>query len=121
MQPLSRLRYNIDIPTNRSCGLRAAISIVSGKWKPLILWHLLDGPVRFGKLRDEIAGVSEKVLMEQLQQLERDRIIQRKLVSDKPLVVEYSISPKGETFIPILAAMSAWGFEHVIGKEPSQS
>lgn len=115
---LSDLRYRQTPPRNTSCGLRAAVDIVEGKWKPLILWHLLDGPVRFADLRRALGGVSEKVLAAQLRELERDAIIARTLLSAQPLAVDYRLTSRGETLVPVLAALSAWGFEHVV--EPAE-
>ena len=117
MIDLSYVRYSQVPPTNRSCGLRATLDVVAGKWKPLILWHLLSGPVRFGALRRAVAPVSEKVLAQQLTKLEADGIIARTLISEEPLAVEYALTPLGQSLTPILAAMSAWGFENIIGSE----
>lgn len=118
MNDLSAWRYSDLPPDNRSCGLRAALNIVAGKWKPLILWHLLPGAVRFGVLRRALGDVSEKVLAEQLDQLEGDGIIVRTQLSDQPIAVDYMLTDRGRTLVPVLAALSAWGFEHVIGSPP---
>lgn len=114
MTDLEHLRFSQRRPANASCGLRASIDLISGKWKPLILWHLLGGPVRFGDLRRAVGTVSEKVLAEQLAQLERAGIIGREVVSETPLAVDYSLTGLGETLVPVLAALSQWGFEHVV-------
>lgn len=117
MDDLSGIRVSRQKPTNRACGLRAALDIVAGKWKPLILWHLLPGPRRYGSLRREIAGISEKVFLEQLRQLEADGIATRTVVSEQPLAVEYALTPLGRTLAPVLARMSRWGFENVIARQ----
>ena len=117
MTHLASLRFSQERPTSRSCGLRAALEIVAGKWKPLILWHLLPGPQRSGNLRRQVGQVSEKVFLQQLRQLEDAGIVTRRLVSEQPLAVEYSLTPRGETFVPVLAGLSRWGFEHVIDTE----
>lgn len=115
MPDLAALRFSDDAPTQRSCGLRAALNIVAGRWKPLILWHLLSGPRRFGQLRRDVGHVSEKVFLTQLQELARDGIVARTVISDRPLAVEYALTELGATLAPSLAVLSHWGFTHVIG------
>lgn len=114
MDDLSTLRFSAEPPSNPSCGLRAALNVVSGKWKPLVLWHLLDGPARFAALRRALGDVAEKVLAEQLHQLESDGIVLRRQISERPLAVEYELSELGRSLVPVLALLSAWGFEHIV-------
>ena len=118
MTDLSGSRFTQETPSNPACGLRAALDIIEGKWKPLILWHLLSGPRRYGILRREIAGVSEKVLLEQLRQLEADGIVARAQLSRQPLAVVYALTARGESFVPALAHLSAWGYANVIPPAP---
>lgn len=117
MEDFSAVRFSQNAPSQRSCGLRAALNIVAGRWKPLILWHLLSGPRRFGQLRREVGDVSEKVFLAQLQELARDGIIERTVVSQRPLAVEYALTERGATLAPALAVLSQWGFQHVIGSQ----
>jgi DNA-binding HxlR family transcriptional regulator len=114
MNDLAALCFSQERPTPRSCGLRAALNVVAGKWKPLILWHLLSGPQRSGALRRQVGPISEKVFLQQLRQLEADGIVDRALLSEQPLTVAYQLTPRGESFVPILAGLSQWGFEHVV-------
>lgn len=114
MADLSRERRSQEKPSSRDCGLRAALDIVEGKWKPLILWYLLAGARRYGSLRRELGEVSEKVFLAQLRQLEADGIVRRTLVSEQPLAVEYALTPLGETLVPLLVRISQWGFDNVI-------
>lgn len=114
MPDLSALRASPLPPSNRSCGLRATLDIVAGKWKPLVLWHLLAGPQRYAALRRNVGEVSDKVLQAQLKELEADGVLLRRVLSGQPLAVEYGLSPLGETLAPLLAAMSRWGFEHIV-------
>ncbi|MFG2643047.1 winged helix-turn-helix transcriptional regulator [Streptomyces sp. NPDC048370] len=92
------------------CGLHAAVDVVGGKWKPLILWALhAHGTTRFGELRRLIAGVSEKVLIQQLRELEADGIVHREIYPEVPPRVEYSVTPLGESLNTALLPLGDWG------------
>ncbi|MFI6082740.1 winged helix-turn-helix transcriptional regulator [Streptomyces sp. NPDC051217] len=92
------------------CGLDAAVAVVGGKWKPMILWALNDGGVlRFGELRRHIEGVSEKVLIQQLRELEADSIVSREVYREVPPRVEYSLTELGEALNAALIPLGRWG------------
>jgi DNA-binding HxlR family transcriptional regulator len=95
------------------CGLDAAIDVVGGKWKPMVLWALATCPRRFGALRRELPGVSEKVLTQQLRELERDGIVHRAVHEQVPPKVEYSLTPLGVTLERALAPLGEWGEQHL--------
>lgn len=95
-----------------SCGLDAAVSIVGGKWKPLILWQLHDGPKRHGVLRRSMAGVSEKVLTQQLRELQSHGIVHREVFAEVPPRVEYSLTELGQSLNDALRTLGDWGEEH---------
>ena len=92
-----------------SCGLDAAVDVVGGKWKPMILWALSTRPYRFGELRRELDGISEKVLIQQLRELQRDGIVDRTVHEQVPPKVVYSLTPLGETLDAALAPLGDWG------------
>ncbi|WP_256838221.1 winged helix-turn-helix transcriptional regulator [Ornithinimicrobium faecis] len=94
------------------CGLDAAIDVVGGKWKALVLWALSVEPRRTGELRRELDGVSEKVLTQQLRELERDGIVTRTVHDQVPPMVVYSLTPRGVALDRALAALGEWGEEH---------
>ena len=96
-----------------SCGLDAAVDVVGGKWKPLILWALHARPHRFGELRREVDGVSEKVLIQQLRELERDGIVAREVHEQVPPKVVYSLTGRGESLNRALEPLGDWGEEHL--------
>jgi DNA-binding HxlR family transcriptional regulator len=97
-----------------SCGLDAAVDVIGGKWKPLILWALNEKqPRRFGELRRAIAGVSEKMLIQSLRELEADGIVHRELYHEVPPKVEYSLTPFGSTLNAALEPLGRWGEEHM--------
>ena len=119
MADLTHLRHRPEPPGVASCGLRAALDVAGGKWKPLILWHLLQGPMRSGVLRRAVGGVSEKVFAEQLDQLEAAKVVERTVLADQPLAVQYGLTPTGERLAPALAALSAWGYENLVDPGPA--
>ncbi|MET9557358.1 helix-turn-helix domain-containing protein [Streptomyces sp. NPDC006645] len=93
-----------------SCGLDAAVAVVGGKWKPMILWALDAGDVlRFGELRRHIVGVSEKVLIQQLRELESDSIVKREVYREVPPRVEYSLTELGRALNAALVPLGEWG------------
>jgi DNA-binding HxlR family transcriptional regulator len=93
------------------CTVKTTADVISGKWKTLILYHLKEGPIRFGQLKRLIVDASHKVLTEQLRELEDDGIITRVEFDGKPLKVVYTLSEHGLTLKPILAMMAEWGAE----------
>ena len=91
------------------CAVEAAISLIDGKWKSVVLFHLLDGTLRFNELRRQIPGVTQRMLTNQLRELEEDGLIDRKVYAQVPPKVEYSLSPLGRSLEPILRALKDWG------------
>lgn len=96
-----------------SCGLEAALAVVGGKWKVLILWVLGTEPRRFGELRRQIPGISEKMLIQHLKELESDGIVSRKDFRQVPPRVEYALTSFGHSLCEALAPLCAWGQKHM--------
>lgn len=96
-----------------NCGLDAALAVIGGKWKPLVLYHLAQDVHRYGELRRAIGGVTDKVLIQQLKELERDEIIARVDFKEIPPKVEYSLTPFGHSLAKALGALCQWGTEHM--------
>ncbi|MGL4394072.1 MAG: winged helix-turn-helix transcriptional regulator [Brevinema sp.] len=95
------------------CSLEYTMSHIGGKWKPLILWHIAkDNLLRYGELKKKLAKISHKVLAEQLKELEADGFLLRKEYPQVPPKVEYHITETGQTLIPLLEALEAWGVAH---------
>jgi DNA-binding HxlR family transcriptional regulator len=92
-----------------TCGLHAALFVVGGKWKPLILFHLARESRRYGELRRAVGGVTDKVLIQQLKELEADAIVARFDHREIPPRVEYSLTPFGRTLGKALAPLCEWG------------
>lgn len=91
------------------CGLDAAVAVVGGKWKPLILWALSVEPRRPGELRRELSGVSEKVLTQQLRELERDGVVDREVHATVPPKVVYRLTADGAALERALRPLGDWG------------
>ncbi|MDR1469702.1 MAG: helix-turn-helix transcriptional regulator [Spirochaetaceae bacterium] len=92
-----------------ACPVATTVHLIGNKWKLLILRDLLAGTKRFGELRKSIAGISQKVLTDNLRALEEDGIVGRKIYAEVPPRVEYSLSELGETLRPIIEVMEKWG------------
>ena len=103
---------------HHGCPVQATINVLSGKWKVQAVWRLSFGPRRFAELRNLLPGVSEKVLTAQLRELERDGVINRTAVRSSPPKVTYSLSPSGQTLIPLLEGLCDWGSKQ-FGIQPS--
>ncbi|MFE2723273.1 winged helix-turn-helix transcriptional regulator [Kitasatospora sp. NPDC059327] len=98
------------------CGIDAAMDVIGGKWKVLILWALDERPYcRFGELRRLVPGITEKVLAAHLHELEADGIVHRESYEEVPPRVEYSLTAVGAQLNAALAPLGAWGREHVLG------
>ena len=91
------------------CAVEAAISLIDGKWKGVILFHLLQGTLRFNEIRRRMQGVTPRMLTNQLRELETDRLVVRTVYAEVPPRVEYSVSPLGRSMEPILFALKDWG------------
>ncbi len=102
----------METTTSDRCPVTAALTVIGGKWKPVILFQLREGPLRFGALRRVVPGVTQKMLTQQLRDLERDGIVDRKVHLVVPPNVEYSLSTYGRTLRPLLASMCEWGTKH---------
>ena len=96
-----------------NCPVEAAIDVIGGKWKPLILWWLHQRTCRFGELRRLIPGITEKMLTQQLRELEADGIVFRRVYATVPPKVEYSVTEYGCSLKRSLEAICEWGRSHM--------
>ena len=92
-----------------NCPVVVTLDMIGGKYKALILWHLLDGTLRFGELRKCIPQATPKMLTQQLRELENDNLVIRTVYPVVPPRVEYSLSDLGKSIQPILTAIYHWG------------
>lgn len=96
------------------CPVEATLEVIGGKWKGVILFHLLIGTKRFNELQRDVGTITQRMLTKQLRQLEEDGLVNRKVYAVVPPKVEYSLTEKGHTLSPILAALKGWGETHVL-------
>jgi DNA-binding HxlR family transcriptional regulator len=94
------------------CGLNATLRIISGKWKPLILFFLRSGPKRYGELKRLIDGVADKVLIQQLKDLEADGVLDRNDYKEVPPRVDYALTTLGRSLAEAIVPLCTWGTEH---------
>ncbi len=92
-----------------ACPVETTLTLISDRWKVLILRDLLEGTKRFGELMKSIGQVSQKVLTANLRDMERNGLLTRKVYAEVPPRVEYTLTPLGESLKPVLDAMKLWG------------
>jgi DNA-binding HxlR family transcriptional regulator len=99
------------------CPVGAALSVIGGRWKILIIYHLYEGVSRFNELRRALDGISQRVLARQLRELERDSVVARKVYDQSPPRVEYALTDFGRTLEPVMGQLCEWGeaFEQRLG------
>jgi DNA-binding HxlR family transcriptional regulator len=96
-----------------SCGVDATLRIIAGKWKPLIVYFLFQSPSRYGELRRAVRGVSDKMLIQHLKELEADGIVSRHDHQEVPPRVDYTLTPLGRSLAAALGPLCAWGSENM--------
>lgn len=99
----------------KECGVEAALGLIDGKWKGVILFHLMSGRMRFNALARKLGAVTQRMLTKQLRELEADGLIVRTVYAEVPPRVEYSLSTKGKSLEPVICALKAWGDANVLG------
>jgi len=105
---------NIPKKYKYSWGIDATLDVIGGKWKPLILYQLKNGTLRFGQILDRVQPrITQRMLTKQLRQLEEDGLITRKVYPQVPPKVEYSLTETGNSLMPILDQLCDWGYEHM--------
>lgn len=102
------------------CPIETTLSIISGKWKVMIIHYLLEGAKRFNQLQRDLNGITHRTLSKQLKEMETDGLIVRTNYGEIPPRVEYSLSPLGKSLNSVLSSMHEWGEqygEHVVSRE----
>ncbi len=95
--------------SENNCPLHYTMNLIGTKWKPLVLFHLLKGPLRSGILQKKIPEISNKMFTQTVRELEKDQLLARKVYPVVPPKVEYSLTEKGKSLEPILKRMDEWG------------
>jgi DNA-binding HxlR family transcriptional regulator len=96
----------------RTCPAEWTTELIAGRWKIVILWFLFQDVQRFSELRRALTGVTQKVLTQQLREMQRDGLIIRTAFAEVPPKVEYSLTPLGASLKPVVEAMHHWGAAH---------
>ncbi len=96
----------------KHCYVNATLNVIGGKWKLIILWHLNQATLRFSELEKRIDGVTQKMLTQQLREMEDDKLIARKVYAVVPPKVEYSITEYGKSLNKVLSELNKWGEIH---------
>jgi len=92
------------------CSVELALQVIGGKWKPIILWHLhVRDTQRFGQLKRHMPNVTQKMLTQQLRELEADGLVRREVYPQIPPKVEYSLTQLGRSVLPVIDQLSRWG------------
>jgi DNA-binding HxlR family transcriptional regulator len=109
---LETKRFMMSDPDFR-CGVEVAMAVMGGKWKGLVLWHLRLKTLRFTQLQRRLRTVTQKMLTQQLRELEANGLIHRQIYAEVPPRVEYSLTDEGRKVVPILELMCQWGQEYL--------
>lgn len=96
------------------CPVEATLALIGGKWKGVVLHHLLAGELRFNELRRRTPSVTQRMLTNQLRELESDGLISRKVYAEVPPKVEYSLTERGRSLEEIILALKEWGERHAL-------
>lgn len=104
---------NVQCDLTFRCPVEACLEIIGGKWKAVILFHLLGGTKRFNELRRLLPKVTQRMLTRQLRELEEDKLVERVVYPEVPPKVEYSLSEFGTSVEPILRMLQKWGTEYL--------
>lgn len=99
--------------TEYQCSMEVTLDLIGGKWKSLILWYLAENTMRFSELRKALPQVTQKMLTQQLRELEGNGLVNRFIYTQIPPKVEYSLTEAGKSLLPILATLCQWGLNYV--------
>ncbi|WP_372492662.1 winged helix-turn-helix transcriptional regulator [Priestia megaterium] len=99
-------------PTKVGCPVETTLDVIGGKWKGIILYHLIDGKKRFNEFRKLYPAITQRMLTLQLRELEKDGIVHREIYKEIPPKVEYSLTEFGRSLEPIILLMKDWGEKH---------
>ncbi|KAB7615312.1 helix-turn-helix transcriptional regulator [Amylibacter sp. SFDW26] len=97
-----------DIEETNDCAVELAVMIITGKWKPILMFHMLSGAKRFSELQKLVPQASDRMITKALREMEQDKLVTREVFAEVPARVEYSITQDGRNLMPVLNAMSDW-------------
>ncbi|WP_448546730.1 winged helix-turn-helix transcriptional regulator [Thalassotalea fusca] len=106
---------------NFGCPVEATLTVLSGKWKGIIMYYLLADTRRFNELRRLMPNITQRMLTKQLRELEADNLIARKIYPEIPPKVEYSVTEYGQTLAPVIKVLGEWGARHISQIDKSEN
>ncbi|MCU4580542.1 helix-turn-helix transcriptional regulator [Acinetobacter gyllenbergii] len=110
---MAKMRHS-SFACSPGCSVEAAISLIDGKWKCVILWHLFnEGTLRFNEIRKRVPSITQRMLTNQLRELEQDGILHREVYPQVPPKVEYCLTDLGRSLEQIIVALKHWGDAHL--------
>lgn len=116
-RPRAKLTNNFP-----GCPVESTLSLLDGKWKGVILYHLLnEGTLRFNELRRRLSSVTQRMLTKQLRELEESGIVSRTVFAVVPPRVDYALTPLGRSLEPVIVALCAWGQQHVVCRDGTKT
>ncbi len=122
---MAKFKFPLEPPSEEEresvCPLLFAQNVIAGRWKIIILWYLSQQIRRFNELQRLLPNISKGILTRQLRELEDDGLVHREVYKEVPPKVEYWLTSKGKSFIPVLDMMGKWGKEYMDRKEPNSS
>ncbi|WP_202898822.1 winged helix-turn-helix transcriptional regulator [Komagataeibacter europaeus] len=108
---MARIRHK-SLDCSPGCAVEATLQLIDGKWKGVILYHLLEGTLRFNAIRRRLPNITQRMLTAQLRELEQDGFVLRTVYPEVPPKVEYSLTPRGRSLEPVIMALKKWGDEN---------
>lgn len=110
-------RQHTTYDCSQGCPVEATLELIGGKWKGVLLYHLLEGTLRFSELRRQMPSITQRMLTNQLRELEADGLVHREVFPVIPPHVEYSLTPLGRTLAPVIRELKKWGDAHLARAE----
>lgn len=103
-----------DLCGGPGCPVEGTLELIDGKWKGVVLYHLLSGTLRFNELRRLLKNCTQRMLTNQLRELEADGLVHREIYAQVPPKVEYSLTARGRSLEPVIRALKDWGETHIL-------
>jgi len=107
----SQVENRVDSRDRTTCAVETTLAVIGGRWKVLIIRELFSGVKRFGELHRALQGITQKMLTQQLREMEQAGLVHRQVYLQVPPKVEYSLTPLGSTLQPVLESMHEWGMK----------
>lgn len=121
MPTISAMAKHASYTCGGGCPVEATLDLIDGKWKGVLLFHLLNGTQRFNSLKRNLPNITQRMLTKQLRELEASGLVRRTVYAEVPPRVEYSLTPLGESLKPIIGALKHWGEAYLQRSQPAEA